>query len=100
MSETAEVIALDESRGAQKKDLYDVGEIPPLGHVPKQMYAWAVRRARHGDPTQAFQADVVDTPAIADDAVLISVLAACVTYNGVRLCPGLPVPGCAATGSR
>ncbi|MEO0580559.1 MAG: crotonyl-CoA carboxylase/reductase, partial [Pseudomonadota bacterium] len=25
------------------KDLYEVGEIPPLGHVPKQMYAWTIR---------------------------------------------------------
>ena len=31
------------------KDLYEVGEIPPLGHVPKMMHAWAIRRERHGD---------------------------------------------------
>ncbi|PPD25011.1 MAG: crotonyl-CoA carboxylase/reductase, partial [Methylomonas sp.] len=29
--------------GQVKKDLYEVGEIPPLGHVPKNMYAWAIR---------------------------------------------------------
>src|SRR5688572_32539341 len=23
------------------KDLYQIGEIPPLGHVPANMYAWA-----------------------------------------------------------
>ncbi|TXT42221.1 MAG: hypothetical protein FD139_3816, partial [Methylocystaceae bacterium] len=23
------------------KDLYEIGEFPPLGHVPKNMYAWA-----------------------------------------------------------
>ena len=28
---------------ASKKDLYEIGEIPPLGHVPKNMYAWAIR---------------------------------------------------------
>ena len=33
---------------APPKDLYEVGEIPPLGYVPKQMYAWAIRRERHG----------------------------------------------------
>ena len=33
-----------------RKDLYEVGEIPPLGHVPKQMYAWAIRKERHGPP--------------------------------------------------
>jgi crotonyl-CoA carboxylase/reductase len=40
---------------APKKDLYEVGEIPPLGHVPDTMYAWAIRRERHGEPEQAFQ---------------------------------------------
>ena len=29
---------------AQNKDLYEIGEIPPLGHVPASMYAWAVRK--------------------------------------------------------
>lgn len=27
---------------APVKDLYEVGEIPPLGHVPSQMRAWAI----------------------------------------------------------
>jgi hypothetical protein len=35
---------------APKKDLYEIGEIPPLGHVPAKMYAWAIRRERHGAP--------------------------------------------------
>ena len=33
------------------KDLYEIGDIPPLGHVPKNMYAWAIRRERHGEPS-------------------------------------------------
>ena len=37
------------------KDLYEVGEIPPLGHVPKNMYAWVIRRDRHGPPEQSMQ---------------------------------------------
>ena len=45
----------------EKKDLYEVGEIPPLGHVPKNMYAWAIRRERHGPPQQAMQVEVVPT---------------------------------------
>ena len=32
------------------KDLYQIGEIPPLGHVPASMYAWAIRKERHGEP--------------------------------------------------
>ena len=34
---------------APKKDLYEIGEIPPLGYVPPKMYAWAIRRERHGE---------------------------------------------------
>ena len=32
------------------KDLYAVGEIPPLGHVPAKMHTWAIRKERHGAP--------------------------------------------------
>ena len=32
------------------KDLYALGEIPPLGHVPATMWAWAIRKDRHGPP--------------------------------------------------
>ena len=45
------------------KDLYDIGEIPPLGHVPAKMHAWCIRRERHGEPDKAMQLEVVDTPA-------------------------------------
>jgi len=31
---------------AGAKDLYEIGEIPPLGHVPSKMYAWAIRKDR------------------------------------------------------
>ena len=44
-----------------KKDLYEIGEIPPLGHVPKNMYAWVIRRERHGPPEQSMQLEVVPT---------------------------------------
>ncbi|MDX1581583.1 MAG: crotonyl-CoA carboxylase/reductase, partial [Alphaproteobacteria bacterium] len=57
--------------GQEYKDLYEVGEIPPLGHVPSKMYAWAIRRERHGPPEQAMQKEVVDTPEIDPDEVLV-----------------------------
>ncbi|MFP3943377.1 MAG: crotonyl-CoA carboxylase/reductase, partial [Alphaproteobacteria bacterium] len=41
--------------GAPLKDLYEVGEIPPLGHVPQYMYGWAIRKERHGPPEEAMQ---------------------------------------------
>jgi len=74
-----------------KKDLYEVGEIPPLGHVPKQMYAWAIRRERHGDPETAMQVEVVDVPKLDSHDVLVMVMAAGVNYNGVWAALGKPI---------
>lgn len=34
-------------------DLYPMGKIPPKFHVPEKMWAWAIRRERHGRPNQA-----------------------------------------------
>src|SRR6202008_2902908 len=73
------------------KDLYEVGEIPPLGHVPQRMYAWAIRRARHGAPDTAMQVEVVPTPELGPDEVLVMVMAAGVNYNGVWAALGKPI---------
>ena len=74
-----------------KKDLYEIGEIPPLGHVPKNMYAWVIRRDRHGPPEQSMQLEVVPTHTIGEDEVLVLVMAAGVNYNGVWAGLGLPI---------
>jgi crotonyl-CoA carboxylase/reductase len=76
---------------APRKDLYEVGEIPPLGHVPRQMHAWVLRRERHGAPETAMQIETVDTPEIDSNEVLVLVMAAGVNYNGVWACLGEPV---------
>jgi crotonyl-CoA carboxylase/reductase len=76
---------------APKKDLYEVGEIPPLGHKPKQMRAWAIRRERHGSPEQAMQLEVIDTPEPDSHEVLVLVMAAGINYNGVWAGLGQPV---------
>ncbi len=76
---------------APEKDLYEVGEIPPLGYVPKQMYAWAIRRDREGQPNTAMQMEVVDTPEIDSHEVLVLVMAAGVNYNGVWAALGTPI---------
>lgn len=73
------------------KDLYEIGEIPPLGHAPKHMYAWVIRRERHGDPKTAMQVEVVDMPTIGPEDVLVMIMAAGVGYNGVWACLGQPV---------
>ena len=73
------------------KNLYELGEIPPLGHVPEKMYAWAIRKERHGPPEEAMQVEVVPTWPIGDDEVLVLVMAAGVNYNGVWAGLGLPI---------
>ncbi len=82
-----DIVAYD----APKKDLYEMGEMPPLGHVPKQMYAWAIRRERHGEADTAMLVEVVDTPEIDSHEVLVLVMAAGVNYNGVWAALGLPI---------
>ena len=76
---------------APAKDLYEVSEMPPLGYVPKSMYAWAIRRERHGEPDKSFQVEVVDTPTLDSQDVLVLVMAAGVNYNGVWAGLGVPI---------
>ncbi|MEJ2227881.1 MAG: crotonyl-CoA carboxylase/reductase [Alphaproteobacteria bacterium] len=73
------------------KDLYEIGEIPPLGHVPKNMYAWVVRKDRHGPPDTSMQVEVVPTWELDSHDVLVLVMAAGVNYNGVWAGLGQPV---------
>src|SRR4030095_10949360 len=73
------------------KSLYELGEIPPLGHVPERMYAWAIRKERHGPPEEAMQVEIVPTWPIGDDEVLVLVMAAGVNYNGVWAGLGQPI---------
>ncbi|WP_339635720.1 crotonyl-CoA carboxylase/reductase [uncultured Sneathiella sp.] len=81
----------NETPAGEIKDLYEVGEIPPLGHVPSKMYAWAIRRERHGEPESAMQVEVVDTPELDSHDVLVLVMAAGVNYNGVWAALGEPI---------
>ena len=76
---------------APLKDLYDIGEIPPLGHVPEKMHAWVIRKERHGPPDQSFQLEVVPTWPIGEDEVLLLVMAGGVNYNGVWAGLGQPI---------
>ena len=73
------------------KELYDMGEAPPLGEVPSKMHAWLIRPERFGEPNDAFQLEVMDVPPIADDEVLVYVMAAGVNYNNVWAALGIPV---------
>jgi crotonyl-CoA carboxylase/reductase len=87
----SDVAAAEKGPVQDKKDLYEIGEIPPMGHVPKQMYAWLIRREREGEPEQAMQVEVVDVPEIDSHEVLVQVMAAGMNYNGVWAGLGKPV---------
>ncbi|MBK8971465.1 MAG: crotonyl-CoA carboxylase/reductase [Hahellaceae bacterium] len=73
------------------KELYPIGEAPPLGVVPPKMHAWLIRPERFGEPMKAFAQEVIDVPDIAEDEVLVYVMAAGVNYNNVWAGLGIPV---------
>jgi len=73
------------------KDLYEIGEIPPIGHVPKSMYAQLIRAERFGEPTKAFQVEKIPVPDIKPDEALVYVMAAGVNFNNVWASLGSPV---------
>ncbi len=73
------------------KDLYPIGEVPPLGVVPPTMYACTVRAERYGEPKDSLQIEVVPVPSIGDDEVLVYVMAAGINYNNVWASLGVPV---------
>ncbi|MDJ1157425.1 crotonyl-CoA carboxylase/reductase [Chelatococcus sp. SYSU_G07232] len=83
--------ALRQTKADAPKDLYAIGEIPPLGHVPEKMHVWAIRKERHGPPETSMQLEVVPTWRIGDDEVLVLVMAAGVNYNGVWAALGEPI---------
>jgi crotonyl-CoA carboxylase/reductase len=72
-------------------DVVEIGSLPPLGVVPKQMHAQVVRPERYGDPAKAFAHEMVDTPPLGSGEVLIAVMAAGVNYNNVWASRGYPV---------
>jgi crotonyl-CoA carboxylase/reductase len=76
---------------ATLKSLYELGEAPPIGHVPEQMYAQLIRPERYGEPRKAFATEVVGTPTIGPDDALVYVMAAGVNYNNVWAALGSPV---------
>jgi len=76
---------------SEKRDLYEIGTVPPVGHVPAEMYAQVIRPERFGEPTKAFQVEKVPVPEIAPDEVLVCVMAAGVNYNNVWAALGVPI---------
>jgi crotonyl-CoA carboxylase/reductase len=73
------------------KSIYEVGEAPPLGHVPEAMYAQVIRQERFGEPKVAFKIEQVPIPELRPDEVLVYVMAAGINYNNVWAGLGTPV---------
>ncbi|MDE0388752.1 MAG: crotonyl-CoA carboxylase/reductase [Rhodospirillales bacterium] len=72
-------------------ELCDLGDRPPLGEVPKKMHAFLVRQDRFGEPRDAWQREVIDTPEIGPLDVLVYVMATGINYNNVWAALGIPV---------
>jgi crotonyl-CoA carboxylase/reductase len=73
------------------KEIYEIGEIPPIGHVPTEMYAQVIRRERFGQPKDAFQSERIAVPEIGPDEALVLVMAAGINFNNVWAALGIPV---------
>jgi crotonyl-CoA carboxylase/reductase len=73
------------------KDIYEIGEIPPIGDVPARMYAQLIRPERFGDPEKAFQIEDVPVPEIGPEDALVLVMAAGINYNNVWAARGIPI---------
>jgi crotonyl-CoA carboxylase/reductase len=73
------------------RDLYELGDAPPLGTVPPTMHAMTIRRERFGSPKDAFQREVVPVPEIGPREALVYVMAAGINYNNVWAALGSPV---------
>ncbi len=73
------------------RDIYEIGEVPPLGQVPRHMYAQVIRAERFGDPTHAFKVEKIPVPELRPDEALVYVMAAGVNFNNVWAALGSPV---------
>lgn len=73
------------------KDIYPLGEMPPLGELPSFMYAQVIRQSRFGDSRLAYQIEKVEVPSPGPFEVIIYVMATGVNYNGVWAAMGYPL---------
>src|SRR2546428_14140376 len=79
-------------KGIQRmKDLYDLGERPPLGQVPARMHAYVVRQSRFGQPRDAWKREVITTPVIGPDEGPVYRMASGINYNNVCAALGYPL---------
>jgi len=72
-------------------DLYELGDVPELGHVPAKMLAQVIRAERFGEPRDAFKQEPLAIPELGPHDVLVYVMAAGVNYNNVWAAMGIPI---------
>ena len=72
-------------------DLYDLGERPSLGVVPERRHAFAVPPERFGQPRDAWRREILPTPTIKPNGVLVYVMASGINFNNVGAALGAPV---------
>ncbi|MDE3719842.1 crotonyl-CoA carboxylase/reductase [Nocardiopsis sp. N85] len=77
-------------------DLYDLGDMPPLGHVPARMHAMTIRAERYGPPRGAFAREIVPVPRVEAGYVLVYTMTAGINYNNVWASLGSPADVIAA----
>ena len=75
----------------QAETIYALGEQPPLGVVPADMHAFCVRQDRFGEPTDAWQREIIPVPEIGPQDVLVYSMATGINYNNVWAALGYPV---------
>ncbi len=72
-------------------DIVPIGSLPPVGEVPKRMYAQTIRSNRLGDPVDAFKIEEIEVPTPGEHEVLIAVMAAGLNFNNVWAAKGVPI---------
>jgi crotonyl-CoA carboxylase/reductase len=80
-----------DEEGAVAQDIYQIGEIPPIGQLPQRMYAQVIRPERFGEPEKAFQVEEIEVPAVGPHDALVFVMAAGINYNNVWAARGVPI---------
>jgi len=73
------------------KDVYEIGEIPPIGEVPARMHAQLTRPERYGEPVTSIRDEIIDVPELGPHDALVMVMAAGVNFNNVWAARGVPV---------
>ena len=73
------------------QELFDLGQYPEPGIVPKLMHAQVIRDSRMGEPCSAFKHEIVPVPEIGPNDILVNIMASGVNYNNIWAALGIPI---------